>query len=337
MVYTQHRKVQRKGQDGKVKKEPDRPGNGINSNQVLETMDPERWKEGRGEEHKETARPPKEEGRTKTQGRKEERGTDRKKIEEGKMAGKTRKGRTPRKSHALTFSQSRELTAIPSTLGRAATVIPEGKGKLEFNPFYAALSPSSPPEERTEKNGDSTMYSKYANKDRPWNPTQPPRLIKAQGTRGTPQGSATPPGVTWHVEEGDPYSGMPALWEPTKGYWAEAFFNSEGQVTHLLLPYRANICKEKQMQGYGDTDPGENPTPPLVKPSGQAWKETTEKEAAEETGSPRWILSGKEEEEEDLLRPGWGMEKNCYNAHKASTNFLQEPRANQANETKEAP
>jgi hypothetical protein len=188
MVHTQHHKVQRKEQHGKGKKEQGKLDNGKYSNQVLETMDPDRLKEGRGEKHKKTARMPKEEGRTKNPGRKEGTGTSRKKNEEGKMAGKARKrkkGHTPRKSPALTQFPRLELTAIPSTLGRASTPTPEVKMEGKEVEIWTVV-PHDPhmdwgrvwsPTIRAWIAGDLSagraMYSRYANEDPTWNPTPP--------------------------------------------------------------------------------------------------------------------------------------------------------------------
>ena len=120
---------------------------------------------------------------------------------------------------------------------------------------------------------------------------------------------------------------------------------------------------------HEDTDPGENPSWILVRERiQQPWEESKEEEesprSAEESEQPRWRSgghkegkdkedNGKEEEEdrdgEGTLsrratpgrshqgKKGRNQTQQIHTAHKASTNFLQEPRANQANETKEAP
>jgi hypothetical protein len=297
-------------------------------------------------------------------------------------------------------------------VGSPPTPTPEGKGKKELNPlsdvFHLPPYVSTPEEER-EENGwtvvphdphvdrgrvwsptirawiggdlDSgrAMYSRYADDDPTWNPTPPPRLVNAQDTRGTPQGASTTlSGVPSHVEEGDTdlHSDMPAMFEPHEEFGAEAFFDSEGLVTHREGDWTGSLYgrimhvyvdpEGRIRHVYVEPDSGEDPIHPLVDPGGQSWEEIMEEEGriTEENEQPRWMPGchkertekediGKEEEEdrdgEGTLsrqatpgrshqgKKGRNQAQQNHTAHKASTNFLQEPRANQANETKEAP
>jgi hypothetical protein len=236
---------------------------------------------------------------------------DRKKIEEGKMAGKGRRGRTPRKPPALTQSQNPELTAIPSPCGRPSTPTPEGKmeskevartmptpegkGKKELKPSSDVVH--LPPY-------DSTPEEEYY--DDGWLTPEEERE-KLDG---------------WMKSELKDFIGtMPSLMG-----WTQS-----EQTDHIGTRVRAIIRRMNRGRKWdratrawhgGDLEEGQymysrhDDMDPI-------WKQPTP--------NPYWFRDAA------TRGPCWWMEKNYYEANKASMNFLQEPRANQANETKEAP